>query len=138
MRSSVLTTAQMCGASVPYLLGAEIPTAALREKTQSLGAAWNVVWAFVTNFVIPYMINDIHFAVGWVFGSISILAFVFTYLFLPETKVSKQSLPTPFSLPRRESHWFFSHRRRSLSREKTDPDTHTLTHTHTHKNRVVL
>lgn len=89
IQAIVLTlAAQMCGASVPYLLGAEIPTAALREKTQSLGAAWNVVWAFVTNFVIPYMIADIHFGVGWVFGSVAILALVFTYLFLPETKVS--------------------------------------------------
>ncbi|OQU98507.1 hypothetical protein CLAIMM_04282 [Cladophialophora immunda] len=76
----------MGGASIPYLLGSEIPNAAVREKTQALGTSWNVVWAFVTNFVIPYMINNIHFGVGWVFGSISILAFFFTFLFLPETK----------------------------------------------------
>ncbi|KIX07460.1 uncharacterized protein Z518_02113 [Rhinocladiella mackenziei CBS 650.93] len=76
----------MGGASIPYLLGSEVPNAAVREKTQALGAAWNVVWAFVTNFVIPYMIDDIHFGVGWVFGSISVLAFVFTLFFLPETK----------------------------------------------------
>ncbi|KAH8810673.1 putative sugar transporter [Xylogone sp. PMI_703] len=76
----------MGGASIPYLLGTEIPNAAVREKTQSLGAAWNVVWAFATNFVIPYMINSIHFGVGWVFGGISLVALVFTFLFLPETK----------------------------------------------------
>ncbi|EXJ69785.1 uncharacterized protein A1O5_06856 [Cladophialophora psammophila CBS 110553] len=76
----------MGGASIPYLLGSEIPNAAVREKTQALGTSWNVIWAFVTNFVIPYMINNIHFGVGWVFGSISVLAFVFTFLFLPETK----------------------------------------------------
>ena len=79
---------QMGGASIPYLLGTEIPNSAVREKTQAMGTAWNVVWAFVTNFVIPYMINNIHFKVGWVFGSISILALVFTFFFLPETKVS--------------------------------------------------
>ncbi|CAK7204035.1 hypothetical protein SEUCBS139899_006786 [Sporothrix eucalyptigena] len=73
-------------ASIPYLLGAEIPNAALREKTQAIGASWNVVWAFVTNFIIPYMINSIHFKVGWVFGGISALALVFTFFFLPETK----------------------------------------------------
>lgn len=78
----------MNGASAPYLLGTEIPNAAVREKTQAIGTSWNVVWAFVTNFIIPYMINNIHFQVGWVFGSISILALVFTFFFLPETKVS--------------------------------------------------
>ncbi|KAF2994218.1 hypothetical protein E8E14_001820 [Neopestalotiopsis sp. 37M] len=66
----------MGGASIPYLLGSEIPNAALREKTQSLGAAWNVVWAFITNFVLPYMISSLHFGVGWVFGSISVVAVV--------------------------------------------------------------
>ncbi|MBH1945554.1 MFS transporter [Erythrobacter sp. YJ-T3-07] len=81
----------MGGASIPYLLGSEIPNAALREKTQSLGAAWNVIWAFVTNFVLPYMISNLHFGVGWVFGSISVVAFVFTFFFLPETKVSNSS-----------------------------------------------
>ncbi|KAJ5818353.1 hypothetical protein N7474_003944 [Penicillium riverlandense] len=76
----------MGGASIPYLLGTEIPNAALREKTQGLGTSWNVLWAFVTNFVIPYIINSIHFQVGWVFGSISVLGFIFTFFFLPETK----------------------------------------------------
>jgi MFS transporter, SP family, sugar:H+ symporter len=78
----------MGSASIPYLLGSEIPNSAVREKTQSLGAAWNVIWAFVTNFVLPYMLNSIHFQVGWVFGSISLLALFFTFFFLPETKVS--------------------------------------------------
>lgn len=81
----------MGGASIPYLLGTEIPTAALREKTQAVGTTWNVVWAFVTNYVIPYMISSIHFKVGWVFGGISALALVFTFFFLPETKVSLAS-----------------------------------------------
>ncbi|TPX13777.1 uncharacterized protein E0L32_005721 [Thyridium curvatum] len=76
----------MGGASIPYLLGTEIPNAALREKTQSVGAAWNVLWAFATNYSIPYMINAIHFQVGWIFGSISLLALVVTFLILPETK----------------------------------------------------
>ncbi len=78
-------------ASIPYLLGAELPNSALREKTQTLGASWNVVWVFVTNFTIPYMIDDIHFAVGWVFGSVSVVALIFTFFFLPETKVSLTS-----------------------------------------------
>ena len=78
---------QMGSASIPYLLGGEIPNASVREKTQSLGASWNVIWAFVTNYIIPYLIRDLHFGVGWVFGTVSGVAFLFTFFFLPETKV---------------------------------------------------
>ncbi|CAG7916585.1 unnamed protein product [Penicillium olsonii] len=74
------------GASIPYLLGAEIPNSAVREKTQSIGTAWNVIWAFVTNFIIPYLMERIHFGVGWVFGSVSLVALLYTFFFLPETK----------------------------------------------------
>jgi hypothetical protein len=78
---------QLGGASIPYLLGTEIPNASVREKTQALGASWNVIWAFVTNFIIPYMIDAIHFQVGWIFGGISLLALVYTFFALPEMKV---------------------------------------------------
>lgn len=77
----------MGGASIPYLLGTEIPNAAVRERTQAFGTAWNVLWAFVTNFVMPYLIATLSFGVGWVFGAISISALLFTFIFLPETKV---------------------------------------------------
>ncbi|OAA76215.1 General substrate transporter [Akanthomyces lecanii RCEF 1005] len=77
---------QMGGASIPYLLGSEIPNAALREKTQSLGTSWNVLWGFATNYSIPYIIAKINFQVGWVFGSIALLALIFTIFVLPETK----------------------------------------------------
>ncbi|KAL1887659.1 hypothetical protein Sste5346_010054 [Sporothrix stenoceras] len=90
----------MGSASIPYLLGAEIPNSALREKTQALGSAWNVIWAFVTNFVIPYMINSIHFKVGWVFGGVSLVALVFTFFFLPETKGrALEEIDAIFSVP---------------------------------------
>lgn len=85
----------MGGASIPYLLGSEVPNAALREKTQSLGTSWNVLWGFATNYSIPYIIAKINFQVGWVFGSIALLALVFTIFFLPETKVGHD---LPFSI----------------------------------------
>lgn len=87
----------MGGGSIPYLLGSEIPTAALREKTQAVGTAWNVLWAFVTNFAIPHMISAMHFEVGWVFGSIAVFAFLFTFFLLPETKVSVTAIPRYFA-----------------------------------------
>ncbi|OAA61970.1 Sugar/inositol transporter [Niveomyces insectorum RCEF 264] len=88
------------GASVPYVVGSEIPNSALREKTQAVGTSWNVVWAFVTNFVIPYIINNIHFQVGWVFGSLACLAFVYTFMFLPETKgLALEEIDAIFDVP---------------------------------------
>ncbi|KAL4922079.1 general substrate transporter [Aspergillus aurantiobrunneus] len=88
------------GASIPYLLGAEIPNAAVREKTQSVGTAWNVIWAFVTNFIIPYMMEGIHFGVGWVFGSVSVVALLYTFFFLPETKGrTLEELDAVFAVP---------------------------------------
>ncbi|KAL3459666.1 general substrate transporter [Aspergillus heterothallicus] len=88
------------GASIPYLIGAEVPNAAVREKTQSLEAAWNVVWAFVTNFVLPYMMEDIHFGVEWDFGSVSIVALIWTFFFLPETKGrTLEELDAVFAVP---------------------------------------
>ncbi|WVF67472.1 hypothetical protein IAT40_002228 [Kwoniella sp. CBS 6097] len=74
------------GASTPYLIGAEVPNASVREKTDSIGAAFNVVWAFATNFALPYMIADLNFKVGYIFGGISALAVVYFFFYLPETK----------------------------------------------------
>lgn len=77
---------QLGGAAVPYLLGAELPNHAVREKTSAIGTSINVVWAFVTNFVVPYMLAALAFRVGFIFGGIAVLALVFTFFLLPETK----------------------------------------------------
>lgn len=58
----------------------------MREKTSTIGTTINVVFAFATNFSIPYMMKALSFRVGWIFGGISISALIFTFLFLPETK----------------------------------------------------
>ena len=67
-------------------MAAEIPNAAVREKTAGIGAALNVFWAFVTNFSIPYMLAALSFEVGWIFGSTAFLGAVYYFAFLPETK----------------------------------------------------
>ncbi|OCF32680.1 hypothetical protein I317_06080 [Kwoniella heveanensis CBS 569] len=74
------------GASTPYLIGAEVPNASVREKTDSIGAAFNVVWAFATNFALPYMIAALNFKVGYIFGGISVLGVLYFFFYLPETK----------------------------------------------------
>ncbi|OOQ81718.1 putative sugar transporter [Penicillium brasilianum] len=90
----------MGGGPIPYLIGAEVPNAAVREKTQAIGTSWNVMWAFVTNFALPYMINGIHFKVGWVFGSIAFVGLLFTFFFLPETKGrSLEEIDAIYSVP---------------------------------------
>ena len=48
----------------------------------------------MTNFVIPYMMEHIHYGIGWVFGSVSLVALLYTFFFLPETKVSQYPLFT--------------------------------------------
>ena len=40
----------------------------------------------MVNFVLPYMLSALTFKVGWVFGSIAIVATLHTFFFQPETK----------------------------------------------------
>lgn len=84
----------------PYVIGAEVPTGALREKTASIGTSLNVFWAWLTNFVLPYMLAAMTFKVGYIFGGISILACLYTFLYLPETRgKSLEEMDWLFSQP---------------------------------------
>ena len=65
-----------------------MPNGAVREKTDALGASINVIFAFVVNFVIPYLLDAIGVKTGWIFAAISFSGLIYTFLFLPETKVS--------------------------------------------------
>ncbi|KAJ3461155.1 hypothetical protein MRS44_009708 [Fusarium solani] len=131
----------MGSASISYLLGGEIPTSALREKTQSLGASWNVIWAFVTNFVIPYLIRDLHFGVGWVFGSVSGVALFYTFFFLPETKGRALEeidaiFETPFN-PFRPQNVHFSNPERRIGQLEGEKDAElSVSAHHDDKNRA--
>lgn len=71
---------------VSYALASEIGTGALREKTMGIGIAINVVGAFVVAFVVPYLLNAIAANIGWLFGGIALVATVYAYFFVPETK----------------------------------------------------
>ena len=61
----------------------------MREKTDAIGAAWNVLWALITNLVLPYMLAALNFKVGLIFGAIAASAVAFYWAFLPETKNKK-------------------------------------------------
>jgi len=73
-------------APVSYVIGSEIGTAALREKTASFGLAINFFSAWLVSFVVPYLLGRISANIGWVFGSISFLGAVYTYFCVPETR----------------------------------------------------
>ncbi|GAA5918674.1 hypothetical protein JCM6882_004184 [Rhodosporidiobolus microsporus] len=70
----------------PYLIGAEVASHSLREKTASVGTALNVFWAWATSFTIPYMTENINFSTGYIFGGFAVAAAAYTFVFLPETK----------------------------------------------------
>lgn len=67
-----------------YVIGSEIGTAALREKTQSFTIALNVIAAWLVSFTVPYLLARIGSNIGWVFGSIATISIVYTYFFVPE------------------------------------------------------
>ncbi|GAA5914320.1 hypothetical protein JCM6882_008160 [Rhodosporidiobolus microsporus] len=70
----------------PYLIGAEVASHSVREKTASVGTALNVFWAWFTSFTIPYMIQGLNFGTAYLFAGLSVAAAVFIFFFLPETK----------------------------------------------------
>jgi MFS transporter, SP family, sugar:H+ symporter len=47
-----------------------------------------VVAAFIVAFCVPYLLDDIGAKIGWVFGTISFLAAIYSYFCVPEIKVS--------------------------------------------------
>ncbi|KAI0016604.1 general substrate transporter [Xylariomycetidae sp. FL0641] len=73
-------------AAVSYVIGAEIGTAALREKTMALTTSISIFAAFIVAFSIPYILDDIGANIGWVFGGMATLATIYTYFCVPETK----------------------------------------------------
>ena len=62
----------------------------LREKTMAFSSTVNVVAAFTVSFTLPYLLNAPYAAlgagVGWIYGSFAVVASIYTYFFVPETK----------------------------------------------------
>lgn len=51
-----------------------------------LGIAVNVICAFTVAFSVPYLLDAIGANIGWLFGGIAIVAAVYAFFFVPETK----------------------------------------------------
>lgn len=76
--------------ATPYVVASEIGTGRLREKTMAFSSTVNVVAAFTVSFTLPYLLNAPYAAlgagVGWIYGSFAVLASLYTFFFVPETK----------------------------------------------------
>ncbi|OBT71175.1 hypothetical protein VF21_10093 [Pseudogymnoascus sp. 05NY08] len=77
-------------APLSHTLSAEIPTARLRDMTYRTASTVNIVLTLVMSRIIPYLLNapyaNLGSKVGYIFGSTSILAIIFTYYCVPECK----------------------------------------------------
>jgi hypothetical protein len=72
--------------AIPWLFTSEV----LPTRVRTLGMTICVCWQWLTQFVVvyslPYMIKGIGYGTFLFFGCCTALAFVFAYLFVPETK----------------------------------------------------
>ncbi|KAE8383054.1 general substrate transporter [Aspergillus bertholletiae] len=73
-----------------YVVATELPALRLRDMTLQLGFVVNVFFNFVINFTIPYLVDTqyagLNSKVGFIFGAIAVIAFVCTFLFVPECR----------------------------------------------------
>lgn len=71
---------------IPWLFTSEV----LPTRCRTLGMTICVCWQWLTQFVVvyslPYMINNIGYGTFIFYGCCTALAFVFAYIFVPETK----------------------------------------------------
>ncbi|KAJ5604620.1 sugar transport protein [Penicillium lagena] len=76
-----------------YVIGAEIPSAPLREATLQMAYTLKLVTEFAVTFSYPYLETpddlghvDLGGRLGFVYGSLAILSLLFSYFFIPETQ----------------------------------------------------
>ncbi|EEU33692.1 uncharacterized protein NECHADRAFT_56243 [Fusarium vanettenii 77-13-4] len=74
---------------VGWIVASEVASNTLRSKTQSVGTTINWIMSLVVTIVMPYLINptaaNLGGKVGFIFGSLTFVGFVWTYFYLPET-----------------------------------------------------
>ncbi|KAI1876205.1 uncharacterized protein JN550_001701 [Neoarthrinium moseri] len=84
-----------CGFSIglaplTYVVATELPALRLRDATLRLGFFVNVLFNFLSNFSLPYLLYEpyanLGSKTGFVFGSIAALAVVFIFFCVPECK----------------------------------------------------
>ncbi|KAF4629732.1 hypothetical protein G7Y89_g8410 [Cudoniella acicularis] len=75
--------------AVGWVVASEASSTTLRSKTQSVGTAASWAMTVVISVVVPYLINptaaNLGGKVGFIFGGLTIIAFIWAYFYLPET-----------------------------------------------------
>lgn len=69
-----------------YVVTTELPALRLRDRSQRVASIMNILTNFVVTFVVPYMLKALASKVGFIFGSLSLLAAVFVFFCVPECK----------------------------------------------------
>lgn len=76
-------------APLSYVISSEIPTPRLRDKTYAVGILFNILFAFITAFTLPYLLSkpyaNLQSKVGFIYGAFTVLSVVFSY-YLPECR----------------------------------------------------
>lgn len=82
--------AYVCIEPIVFALGTEVPSVLLRSKSVAVGRLIYAVINIAANVVMPYMINPSAWNWGaksaFFWGGFGVLALVYSYLALPETK----------------------------------------------------
>lgn len=77
-------------ASLPYVVLGEVPTRRVVEKTSNLAVSLSVLSAFLVSFTVPYLIGseyaNLGGKVGFIYGSLSVLFTLLTWMYVPEMK----------------------------------------------------
>lgn len=77
-------------ASVPYIVLGEASTRRVVEKTSNLAVSLSVISAFLVSFTAPYLIGaeyaNLGGKVGFIYGSLSVMFTLLTWLYVPEMK----------------------------------------------------
>ncbi|KAJ5122139.1 hypothetical protein N7526_009076 [Penicillium atrosanguineum] len=97
-------------APLTYVIGAELPSAPLREMTLQIAYTLKLVTEFAVTFSYPYMETAdtpghvyLGGKLGFIYGSISFLAIIFGFLFIPETKrMELEDIDKQFSVPSKD------------------------------------
>jgi MFS transporter, SP family, sugar:H+ symporter len=77
-------------APLAYVVAAELPSPYLREYTLNVGYTVKLAMEFVVSFTYPYLEDadkaNLGGKLGFIYGSVAFLAFLFSVFFVPETK----------------------------------------------------
>ncbi|QKX61315.1 uncharacterized protein TRUGW13939_08463 [Talaromyces rugulosus] len=90
--ATALSSASLCFSWDPlnYIITTELPASKLRDKTQRVASIVSILTNFTFSFSTPYLLEepyaDLKSKVGFIFGGLAILSFVFAYFCVPEMK----------------------------------------------------